>query len=464
MSVPTSGSLVAAAPDHRTAVAQVVLGVLVGVLWAGRRVRSTYFYFDEWSMIGNVTHYGPFEGATTSFNGHLWFFQDMIFRIQANVFGLDSNRFLVVVFLVSLASLHLALTALAVRIGVPLIAALLLGGLLTYLGPAAQNFVFAIQLSPTFATAAAVGSTAIVLGGDATRRRCVVVAGLLLLAVLFDSGVGLLAIALGGGAVLGLWPRRRWWVLSPAACVTAVWYLFGDLGPQFEASIGDRIAFAGRLVARGAGALAGGGGWVGSIVLVGFASAAMVALASGRIDRAGRTVMLAAGAATVINVAGIAQSRGGLDGFSFFENNRYLQNVAIPLMITFLPAIVVCGRLIGERWDGVVLGSRIVRSGLPVFVLIAAFVLGLDEESDYAEEFIDRTEQVRKGVRDISVVDTAGCPSGQPRDLDARALGPVSPQISARLIRELTDRGLLVVERRSVDSVDPAILAAICGP
>lgn len=446
------------------AVAKIVVAALIGALWAGRRLRQTYFYFDEWSMIGRVIHLGVIEGATTSFNGHLWFFQDMIFRVQARVFGLDSNGFLVVVFISSLVALHLALAALAVRIGVPLTPALMLAGLLTYLGPAAQNFVFAIQVSPTFATAAAVGAAAVVLGGTSTTRRYLAVGGLLQLAALFDSGVGLLALALVGGVVIGLWPRGSWWVLAPSALIIGIWYAFGDLGPKFEASVADRIVFAARLLLRGGGSLVGGGAWVGIFVVIVFASSFAVAFAAGRLDRTALTVMFAAGVATMVNVAGIAQSRAGLPGFTFFENNRYLQNVAIPLTITFLPALVACAGLVRERWQLAEPGPRAARDALPMLVIAACFGLGLGAEADYAEVFIDRTEQVRTGVRDIAIVENTGCPSGQMPNLDARPLGALSPQVSTRLVAELVDRELLSIEPGRLATVDPEILRAICGP
>ncbi len=446
----------------RIVVAQVLVAALLGVLWAGRRLRHTYFYFDEWSMIGRVTQLGPIEGATTSFNGHLWLFQDGIFRVQALVFGLDSNTFIVVMFGLSLVALHLSLAALAVRIGVPLVPALMLAGLLTYLGPAAQNFVFAVQVSPTFATAAAVGATAIVLGRHPATRHCVIVSTLLLLSVLFDSGVGLLALALCGGSVVGLWPRQRWWVLAPSVLVTVFWYALGDLGPEFDATVGERIDFAARLLVRGAGAVVGGGAWAGVAVLV--LLAVVLAVSARRIDRVGWSVTLSAGIATTINIAGIAQSRAGADDFTFFENNRYLQNVAIPLTITFLPALVACAGIAADRWGDTWLVGRPVRLAVPTMLIGACFVLGLDEERGYADVFIERTQDVRLGVRDISVVVAGGCPSGQPPDLDARALGSLSPQISARLVGELVDRGLLSPGPEDIDSVDPQILAAICGP
>lgn len=442
--------------------AKIVLAALIGALWAGRRLRHTYFYFDEWSMIGRVTQLGKLEGATTSFNGHLWFFQDLIFRVQANWFGLDSNTFLVVVFVVALVALHMSLTALARGVGVPLVPALALGGLLTYLGAAAQNFVFAIQVSPTFATAAAVGAAAIALGGPPTAARFVAVSGLLLLAALFDSGVGLLALALGGGVVVGLWPRQSWWSLAPAGLITAIWYGFGDLGPEFEASVSDRVVFAARLLGRGAGAIAGGAAATGFVVLVVLTAATLVAMRAGRIDRAGWSVMLAGGLATLINIAGIAQSRAGLPGFTFFENNRYLQNVALPLTIAALPGLLASAQLAKERWKPLRRAAPPVRHALPVLAMAVCFALGLGEESTYSEVLIDRSERVAGGVQDIGTVLLRGCPTGTAPSLDTRPLGGLSPQVSARLVGELVRRDLLTIEERLVGSVDYEILRSIC--
>jgi hypothetical protein len=441
----------------------VLATLLAGVLWASRRLRRTYFYFDEWSMIGRVTELAPLEGATTSFNGHLWFFQDVIFRFQAKAFGLDSNLFIVILFLFALAALHLSIGMLAVRVGVPLVPAMMLAGLLTYLGPATQNFIFAIQVSPTFATAAAVGCAVVVLDKRDTTARTVAAAALLLLAVLFDSAVGLLALTLGGAVLVQMWPRRRWWALAPSMLVMAWWYVFADLGPQFPASVPDRITFAARLVMRGAGALIGGGAWSGAIVLFVFGVATVVAIRSGRVTSAQRSVAVAGALALIVSVAGIAQSRAGLPGFTFFENNRYLQNVALPLTVMFLPALVVSSRLAADRFAERNLGARPLLIAIPVVFTIGAFVLGLDDERRYADVFIERTELVRAGVLDTATVIEQGCPLGGQPDLTGRPLGSISPQISAQLVADLLARELLITPDRGIGDLDAAVLAAICS-
>ena len=426
-------------------------------MWAWRRVRHTWFSYDEWSMIGRVVAYDPLQGATTSFNGHLWLFQDAIYRLQVRVFGLDSNTFVVVVFLISLVCLHAAVSVLAARSGVPFAAAVLLGGLLTYLGPATQNFVFAIQLSPTFATASALVATALVVDRDATVRRASGVAALLLVSVLFDSGVGLLALTLGGGVLVQSWPRRAWWPLAPAASVMAIWYAFADLGPQFPGAVGERLHFAVELVVRSAGAFWGGPAWLGVVTLVAGGVAATQAVRIGALVGPARRLFVAGIAATIVTVAGIAQSRAALPGFTYFENNRYLQNVAIPLTFTFMPVVVVLARRIdiGDR------GDRRLSRWLPAVLLLGAFVAGLDEERAYGDVFVDRSAVVHAGVVDGVALIAQGCPTGTHLDPASRPLGDVSPQISTRLLIDLAGRRVFATPDPD-EPIDPGIVATMC--
>lgn len=443
----------------------VVAAALIGSLWAGWRLSDTYFSLDEWSMIEQVTRLGKVEGATTSFGGDLRFFQDLIFRIQAVWFGLDSNTFLVVLFLASLVALHLAVAWLAVRVGLALGPALALGGLLTYLGPAAQSFLVVLQLSPTLAAAAGIAATAIVLGGAPTSARFLAVSGLLQLAALLDSGVGLSAVVIGGGVVLGVWPRQSWSAIAPAGLIIAIWYVFGDLGPEFPASVGDRAVFAARVLGRGAGALAGGAAATGFVVLAICTTAVVIAVRSGRLDRSGRSVMIAGGAATMVSVVAIARSQAGVPGFTFVENSRYLQQVALPLTITVLPAFVACAELAKRRWRPLRRAAPSARHTLAIAAIGLCFVAGLNEALDHAEVVVERSELVRDGVQDIGALTEAGCPSGAPPRPDARPLGTISPQVSVRLVDELVDRELLTIDPRDVTgAVDPALRLSVCGP
>ena len=425
----------------------------LGALWAWRVLRRTYFVQDEWAMIRRGAILGPVESATKSFNGHLWLFQDASYRAQALGFGLDSNRFIVAAFLVALVTLHLTLAAFARSLGMSLAPALLLGALLTYLGPAAQNYVFAVQISPTLATAAAIGASTLVIGSPGTVRRATLVATLVLLSVLLDSAVGLLASSLAGGLVVQLWPRRRWWVLAPGGLVTMLWYAFADLGPEFPAPFGDRVTFAVELTVRSAGALVGGGPRVGLLVVIVFVAAIVAHARAGEMAGRDRAVTIAAVAATTILVGAIAQSRAGAPVFSFFENNRYLQNVAIPMALAVVPSSVGLVRRAGAGTVGAVAMS---------VVLVGAFLFGQDEARRYEDQFVGRSIAVRNAVVDTVSLLSTNCPSGQPPVPDVELLGPVSPGLTVSLVAVLARRGLL--SPAPPGPPDGALVATICPP
>jgi hypothetical protein len=121
---------------------------IAGVCWAAWNLRGGYFFYDDWAMIDRVLHTTPVEGMTTGYNGHLWILQDWVYRIQVFWFGVDANTFIRGVFLCSLLLLHLSLAALLRASGLSRASSMLLGGLLTYLGAGAENFMWPVQLSP----------------------------------------------------------------------------------------------------------------------------------------------------------------------------------------------------------------------------------------------------------------------------------------------------------------------------
>ena len=58
-----------------------------GALWATRQLRHSYFFYDEWSIIGRVLHMPAGAGTMASFNGHLWMLQYWLYRAQVSWFG-----------------------------------------------------------------------------------------------------------------------------------------------------------------------------------------------------------------------------------------------------------------------------------------------------------------------------------------------------------------------------------------
>ncbi|MEQ1700388.1 MAG: hypothetical protein ABMA25_09770 [Ilumatobacteraceae bacterium] len=316
-----------------------------GAAWSSWHLRRSWFYYDEWSMIERVQSMSGGDGMMASFNGHLWMGQYWLYRVQVSIFGLDTHTFICVMFVTSLVLLHLALAALLRAAGLPRPSALLLGGVLTYLGAASQNFLFAVQVSPTLSLAAAVAAAAIVVSGRRSVPWACVISLLLLAAVGLDSGTALGGVVLGAGVLLLRW--RSWravWVAAPAVLALTAWYLLASLGPEFPATRWRRVTFAVELGLRGAGSLVAAGAWVGACLLV----VALVVIVVGR--RRGWSTpeagaLLAAGAASAtITIAGISQSRAGLPGFDFISGNRYLQAVLVPMVLAAAPSVALACR------------------------------------------------------------------------------------------------------------------------
>lgn len=429
-----------------------------GLWWSGRRVAHTYFHYDEWSMLARGIKFDPIHGATRSYNGHLYLFQDLVYRTQATFFGLDHNRFVAAVFLASLLALHFALAWLAIRLGMSPLLALATGGLITYLGAASETFIFPFQLSPTFAAAVAITATAVAIDHDPSRRRAVVVGSLLVLSVLFDSGMSVLGLALGGGIVVSTWPRRFWWTLVPSVVIVVSWALVADLGQSYPGTLADRAGFMLRLILRSAGALVGGGAWAGAAVLVAGGAAVTVAVHARLLSATARAVSFSGLAATLLTAASIAQSRATIAGFTFFNFNRYLQNVGLPLAVTFIPALVSVAGAATRRWPQ----RQTALHAIGVIMVALAFAAALDDERSYATAFVGWNETVERDVKQTVSLITFGCPPGTRLDPNSIPAGDISPQLSTSLLIDLVERDLLTSGQRS--EYDPAVTNAVCAP
>ena len=429
---------------------------LLGVLWAWRRLRDTWFFYDEWSLVQRTVSMSPWSAFRTGFNGHLWLLADPVYRLQVH-FGLDGRALVLGVFVVSLIVLHLTAAWVLVRGEVPVPVALLGAGMLVYMGRASQNFVFAIQFSPALATAAGLAAVAVVVGSEPTPLRRLVAASLPLFGVLIDSGVGLIMLSMFVVAVLCTWPRRSWWVALPGVATFGLWALLGDLGPEFPASLWDRYRFAARLLVRSAGAVLGGGVTMGVVVLLALAGQVAWLLWRRRFDGAVRALSLAGLAAAAVAVAGITQSRAGLPGFNFVDFNRYLQNVGLPLGVALL---VVTWRVVSTGWVSV--ESRRVATVAMAGICVLGFVAGLPAERAYVPVFLGWNRSVEAGVTDVVAVIDLGCPDGRVLDPATFPLGGLSPQISTQLILDLRVRGHLAPQADRVPAA--AIVDAVCVP
>ena len=410
----------------------------LGAAWSGWHLRRSWFYYDEWSMIERVQSMSGGDGTMASFNGHLWMGQYWLYRVQVSIFGIDRHTFICVMFVISLVLLHLALAALLRAAGLPRPSALLLAGVLTYLGAASQNFLFAVQVSPTLSLAAAVFAAAIVLSGRRSLPWSVAVSLLLVASVGLDSGTALGAVVLGALTVLLVW--RSWRgvvVIAPALLGLAWWYTTAALGPEFPATRWHRISFAVHFALRATGSIVGAGEFAGGVLLLAAVAVVVLCWRRGWLDGPAQTLLFAGAAGAAITIAAISQSRAGLPGFNFFDGNRYLQAALVPITLAAAPAIAAAGR------QAVSARARRAGSIAAPALLVVAFLLGLSPLRQYAAAFEAANDTVRHHVGVASIVIRDGCPSGAGPDPASAPAGVVSPQITTGLLIALMQRDAL---------------------
>lgn len=442
---------------HRAEIAVLAALVVAGAIWAALHLRGSYFLYDEWSMIQRVAHEPMWRGMTASFNGHLWMAQYWVYRVQVSAFGVDSHAFVGTVFVLSLVLLHLATAALLRAARMAWTNAVLVAGLLTYLGASSQNMLFAVQVSPVLSAAAGFAAAAVALRPTPSTRRAVVVGALMLSCAVIDSGVALGLLCLVAVVTVWVWRSRAVLALVPSTLVLVWWYATADLGPQFTAPLGRRLGFGWRLLLQSAGSVVDGGQVVGGLLLV----AIVVILVAGRRQGlvVGPLAALAVGgvAAALVTAAGITQSRAGLAGFTFADFNRYLSNVALPLYVGVLPGVaaVVRGWVSDRQW-----AARPAWKAVPAVCVAVAFVLGLSPLWAYARGFTAWNRSVHAKVQAATVIVRDGCPSGASPVPQSQPAGVLSPQISTALLRELMDRGALHAPPTA--AFDPNVTSAMC--
>lgn len=473
--------------DSAWAAALVWLVSVLGVGWAAWNLRGGYFFYDDWAMIGRVLHTTPVEGMTTGYNGHLWMLQDWIYRIQVFGFGVDDNFFIRGAFVCALLLLHLSLAALLRASGLSRLSSMMLGGLLTYLGAAAENYMWPVQVSPTLAVAAGVAAAAIALrhapapvpargpapvsapavapaspASPAARARALppgetrtpspaptrvaAVVVLSLLSVGIDSAIALMSVTLAAGVTFLAWRGLVRFAGVPAMAALGLWILFADRGPEFPADFATRAAFAVRLVLYSAGGVFGLGQQGGIFVLI--VSSALVAFGfhKGYLDRRSR-IMLAAGSLSALLVAGaLTVARAGIVGLDFTNGSRYLHNVIIPATLAAAPAIAAT--------------CRQTPPGAGQVLIVVAFLLGLVPKQNHEVTFRRYNAETREGIRSAAAIIREGCPSGAAPNPASTPLDYVGPQVTTKLVRELLDRGLL--EAPPPRRLSTAVAARMC--
>jgi len=438
-----------------------VLVALLAVIPVAATYGHTYFFYDEWSMINRVATGGsPLSAAFASFNGHLWFFPYFVYRIQVNWFGLTGHAFVFAVFCASLVGLTLAVSLLLRELGVPTILALAAGILVTYFGAGSQSMVFEVQLSWNFAGCFALLAALVTVSSSASWKGALAAAGLLLIAAGWDSAqallIGLVPLVFAG------WRWRRASLLVPLVAVevaTAVWSLLpANAGPRFPpGSAADAAAFAGRLVLSGFVGLTGGGNAIGAarpftsplaVALASVAAAAVLGVVGGGLvhRRLNSTQVLALVAGLLALAAMVALttwSRAGLVKGDLRDYNRYVQVVAMLLVLALLPPVV---------------RPRLAAIGVALAALV--FTLNLGAAASYRRGFESWSTETRRIVAESVTVLNQGCPRRHPARPQAQPAGALDPQITVALLQRLrTGRVALPTHTPA----DLRLWAAVCA-
>jgi len=436
-----------------------VVGLGAGAAWALRRLVHTRPFYDEWTLIAQVLHTTPWRAATASFNGHLWLFQDLLYRAQVHWFGVDHHWLVVVVFVMALVALHAAVARLALAVGVPLGTALLVGLVVTYLGRGSQDFIFAVQVSPMASLALSLEACRSVLVRDGSRRAVLRVMGLTLLAAVTESGLGAIGVCMVAVLVAGCWGVRRLVSVAPSVVVLVAWLAFAHGGPRFPSSVGQQAWVAVRLLLRGAGSLVGGTAVAGAVVMATGVVAVVWLGAGSRWRRAEAAVAMAGVVGALAAAAAVARARAGLPGFELVGSNRYVHDTAVPLAVAAVAIGAAVARNLTAQHPALVDRRRAV-GALPAAVLVGGFLLSMPAEHAYARGFLDSNRVVHQGVRGTAAVLAGGCPSGAPPDPSTLPVGASSPQVSVALVAELVQRGHLHVSPDWFANGD--VLAAVC--
>ncbi|MSO80052.1 MAG: hypothetical protein EXQ79_10695 [Acidimicrobiia bacterium] len=443
---------------------------LVGMVWVATRYRHNFYYYDEWKMIDdtNDSWLGIFDG----FQGHLESLSFIVYRLQRTLSGLDSHEIVYFTFMVSLAALQLSVAALLRRLGVPMLIALVIATVVTYFGPGAQGMSWEFMLGINFALAFSFLAGFVAVGDHRARRNAFMIAGLLVLAFFADSGVAIFGAVFVGILVVALWPvPLAVRALALPAIAHVAWLLFGQEQIGITTSFDKTFTLANRLVLYSFAGLAGGGenhsvlyggladptipmnpAKIGVIVFVFAIGCVVWGRARRRLSRV-IVVTLISGFVTVVTAAFlIAWKRAFLILPSSLFGSRYLQWLAVFLVVAFVPAITAALRTDSQR-------SNRVIAAVAVIAMVGVFALNfatLRPARKFNEAWADGT---RLEVSQVVSVLTTGCgPDARP---DSRAEpSNLSPQITVRLMRELLADGSLV---RTSDVVPPPeVVKAVC--
>ena len=196
----------------------------------------------------------------------------------------------------------------------------------------------------------------------------------------------------------------------------------------------------------------------GLVVLAGLVAllvitATSVAVVRSRVSSLPLLALVGGLTALVAMVVLTTWSRAGIVKNDLRDYNRYIQVVAIFLVLAFLPTLVDIARS-GNR------GRDRRRTTLAVAVVLLVFVLNLSPASSYRQTFESWATQTRVRVaRSVGVLDR-GCAAGSTPNPQAEPLGSLDPQISVSLLQTLREKHVAMPHTRSAGG---GLAAAICA-
>jgi hypothetical protein len=144
---------------------------------------------------------------------------------------------------------------------------------------------------------------------------------------------------------------------------------------------------------------------------------------------------LIAGTATaVVGVWLLAITRASIFSPEQFSGSRYVQWIAVFLLLAIAPVVAAALRPSAMR------ASR-AAFAVAAIALVAIFVVNLNQLRPAREFSESWGDGVKMWVREAVTVVSKGCGPGRRINLDATA--ELSPQVSVALVRELLDEGSL---------------------
>jgi hypothetical protein len=432
--------------------------VVCAVLIATRR-NDFWFYYDEWDLVRLVvdpTGGSDLERALHSFNGRMWASAYAVYAFQTRVLGIDSHLFVYSVLCMSLVALTVTSAAALRVLGVPAVLGFSIGVVLTYLGPAAQNAMFALLFTWSLVLALAFTCFVIVARAAPSVRAALAVAALLTLSAVTDSGVAALTVIVVGVFAALVWRDRVVaLVIAPPAAVILAWMLATPDEPLgVKGGFLDEVELCFELLARSAGALVGGEAVAGTVALVVAITVVGFGIASGRVREQVLAATIAGGVGTVLTVVSVTHTRGGaIQEIGWYFFGRYYTLVGAMLLIATVPAIAAIAS-----------GARLrTQRALTVVAVIGAaivFVLNLTPFDEYRDNQAEAQQLVRHRAAETVTIIQEGCPANTALDRHALPFDVYSPQVDVATIARLVDEGRLTL--RAQPSREQ--IARVCRP